>query len=124
MKDGPLVLKGSLILLTPTGARLKEKESFPFAGAVKAMTCPFVTECTENVDTKVNKHHMEDNNLKFAPVVSIPGNGPVIIRGYFSFKDSSGKVTEKEQEIHICGVDSRPTSHIATIPTVIVKSVK
>jgi len=46
---------------------------------------------------------MEDNNLKFAPVVSIPGNGPVIIRGYFSFKDSSGKVTEKEQEIHICG---------------------
>lgn len=45
----------------------------------------------------------ESNDIKVIPTVIIPGNGPVIIKGYFAFRDSTGRVIEKEQEIHICG---------------------
>jgi CDGSH-type Zn-finger protein len=40
---------------------------------------------------------------KAAPTIIISANGPVIVKGYFSFRDSSGQITEKEQEVHLCG---------------------
>ena len=38
-------------------------------------------------------------------------NGPIMIKGTFSFRDSSGKITEGEQEIYLCrcgGSSSKP----------------
>ncbi len=29
--------------------------------------------------------------------------GPILIKGNFRFRDSSGKITEGEQELYICG---------------------
>jgi CDGSH-type Zn-finger protein len=43
----------------------------------------------------------EDNSKK-VPEVRIVQNGPMILRGNFSFRDSSGKIVTGEQEIRIC----------------------
>jgi CDGSH-type Zn-finger protein len=47
---------------------------------------------------------MADNqdNTKKVPVVRIMQNGPIILKGQFSFRDSSGKITAGEQEIYLC----------------------
>jgi CDGSH-type Zn-finger protein len=34
--------------------------------------------------------------------VTIQKNGPIMIKGVFRFRDSSGKITEGEQELYIC----------------------
>lgn len=36
------------------------------------------------------------------PQVHILRQGPIMLKGNFVFKDSSGKVTEGEQEIYLC----------------------
>jgi CDGSH-type Zn-finger protein len=43
----------------------------------------------------------EENN-KNIPEVRIIPNGPMILKGNFSFRDSSGKITTGEQEILLC----------------------
>jgi len=43
----------------------------------------------------------EDNSKKI-PEVRIIQNGPMILKGNFSFRDSSGKITTGEQEILLC----------------------
>jgi len=38
-------------------------------------------------------------------------NGPIMIKGIFRFRDSTGKITEGEQEIYLCrcgGSSSKP----------------
>jgi len=34
--------------------------------------------------------------------VRIQKNGPIMIKGVFRFRDSSGKITEGEQELYLC----------------------
>jgi len=43
----------------------------------------------------------EDSN-KNTPEVRIMHNGPLILKGNFSFRDSSGKIITGEQEILLC----------------------
>jgi CDGSH-type Zn-finger protein len=43
----------------------------------------------------------EENSLK-TPEVRIVPNGPMILKGNFSFRDSSGKIIIGEQEILLC----------------------
>jgi CDGSH-type Zn-finger protein len=46
---------------------------------------------------------MADNeNIKNVPEVRIQSNGPILIRGNFSFRDSSGKIITGEQELLLC----------------------
>ena len=43
--------------------------------------------------------------------VRILKDGPIMIKGVFNFRDTSGKITRGEQEIHICrcgGSASKP----------------
>jgi CDGSH-type Zn-finger protein len=43
--------------------------------------------------------------------VNIQRNGPILIKGIFRFRDSSGKITEGEQELYLCrcgGSASKP----------------
>jgi len=43
--------------------------------------------------------------------VRIQKDGPILIKGRFRFRDSSGKITEGEQEIYLCrcgGSASKP----------------
>jgi len=43
--------------------------------------------------------------------VSILKDGPIMIKGVFSFRDSSGKITQGEQELYLCrcgGSASKP----------------
>lgn len=56
---------------------------------------------------------MENENIMASkPVeVKIQMNGPIVIKGTFRFRDSSGKITEGEQEIYLCrcgGSSSKP----------------
>lgn len=37
-----------------------------------------------------------------AAQIQILENGPIVLKGYFRFTDSSGNATEKEQEIFLC----------------------
>jgi len=41
-------------------------------------------------------------NTNHVPEVRVESNGPIVIRGNFSFRDSSGKIVSGEQEIRIC----------------------
>jgi CDGSH-type Zn-finger protein len=43
----------------------------------------------------------EESNKK-PPEVRITQNGPMILKGNFSFRDSSGKIITGEQEILLC----------------------
>ena len=43
-----------------------------------------------------------EENSKKTPEVRIIPNGPMILKGNFSFRDSSGKITTGEQEILLC----------------------
>jgi len=44
-----------------------------------------------------------ENELKGNPAeVRILKNGPIMIKGTFSFKDTSGKITAGEQELYLC----------------------
>ncbi len=47
---------------------------------------------------------MADNqdNIIEAPEVRILQNGPIMLKGNFSFLDSSGNVTSGEQELYLC----------------------
>lgn len=47
---------------------------------------------------------MDENNKNTdQPVeVNIQKNGPIKIKGRFRFRDSSGKITEGEQELFLC----------------------
>jgi CDGSH-type Zn-finger protein len=43
--------------------------------------------------------------------IRILKNGPIMIKGVFSFRDSSGKVSQGEQELYLCrcgGSASKP----------------
>jgi CDGSH-type Zn-finger protein len=43
--------------------------------------------------------------------VNIQRNGPILIKGIFRFRDSSGNITEGEQELYLCrcgGSASKP----------------
>jgi CDGSH-type Zn-finger protein len=39
---------------------------------------------------------------KTNPEVRILKNGPILLKGTFSFKDSSGQITTGEQELYLC----------------------
>ncbi len=43
-----------------------------------------------------------DENKNKKPRVEIMQNGPIILKGNFNFRDSSGKIITGEQEIRIC----------------------
>jgi CDGSH-type Zn-finger protein len=43
-----------------------------------------------------------DDNTPKKPAVQIMQNGPIILKGNFSFRDSSGKILTGEQEIRLC----------------------
>lgn len=47
---------------------------------------------------------MENNehNINGPTEVRIQKNGPIMIKGYFSFRDSSGNITQGEQELYLC----------------------
>lgn len=47
---------------------------------------------------------MEDleNKVTQPAEVRIEMNGPIVIKGRFRFRDSSGKITEGEQELFLC----------------------
>lgn len=50
-----------------------------------------------------NKLMMDDKSNEIQPAeVRIISNGPIMIKGVFSFRDSSGKITQGEQELYIC----------------------
>jgi CDGSH-type Zn-finger protein len=56
---------------------------------------------------------MNDEEKKVIPKaeVRILKDGPIMIRGNFTFRDSSGKITKGEQELYICrcgGSSSKP----------------
>jgi len=55
---------------------------------------------------------MENKPLQKAPAeVRIIENGPIMIKGVFAFRDSSGKISRGEQEIFLCrcgGSASKP----------------
>ncbi len=56
---------------------------------------------------------MNDEEKKAVPTaeVRILKDGPIMIRGNFTFRDSSGKITQGEQELYICrcgGSSSKP----------------
>ncbi len=45
----------------------------------------------------------KDNNPNESPTeVTIQKNGPIKIKGRFRYRDSSGKITEGEQELFLC----------------------
>jgi CDGSH-type Zn-finger protein len=37
-----------------------------------------------------------------APEIRILPNGPIMLKGNFSFRDSSGNITTGEQELYLC----------------------
>jgi CDGSH-type Zn-finger protein len=41
-------------------------------------------------------------NKETAAEVTVQKNGPILIKGRFRFRDSSGKITEGEQELYLC----------------------
>jgi CDGSH-type Zn-finger protein len=43
-----------------------------------------------------------ENNHTNSPEVHIQRQGPIMLKGRFVFRESSGKVTEGEQEIYLC----------------------
>ena len=43
----------------------------------------------------------QDNNNKSSEVW-ILHNGPIMLKGNFSFRDSSGNITSGEQELYLC----------------------
>jgi len=47
---------------------------------------------------------MENEQQAIGPQaeVRILKNGPIMIKGVFTFRDSSGKITQGEQELYIC----------------------
>jgi CDGSH-type Zn-finger protein len=47
---------------------------------------------------------MQKEELTTAPTVEvrIMKDGPILIKGYFSFKNSSGKIVSGEQELYLC----------------------
>lgn len=56
---------------------------------------------------------MNDEEKKAVPTaeVRILKDGPIMIKGNFTFRDSSGKITQGEQELYICrcgGSSSKP----------------
>jgi CDGSH-type Zn-finger protein len=55
---------------------------------------------------------MENESMAESPAeVRILKNGPILIKGTFSFRDSSGKITSGEQELFLCrcgGSASKP----------------
>ena len=56
---------------------------------------------------------MADNqdNIIEAAEVRILQNGPIMLKGNFSFRDSSGNVTSGEQELYLCrcgGSNNKP----------------
>jgi CDGSH-type Zn-finger protein len=56
---------------------------------------------------------MENKKQADSPVaeVRILKDGPIMIKGIFNFRDSSGKVTQGEQELYLCrcgGSASKP----------------
>lgn len=56
---------------------------------------------------------MNDEENKAVPTaeVRILKDGPIMIKGNFTFRDSSGKITQGEQELYICrcgGSSSKP----------------
>jgi hypothetical protein len=63
-----------------------------------------VTAHTEKQVIQENKDmgETEESNKKIPEVRIMPG-GPMIIKGNFSFRDSSGKIITGEQEILLCG---------------------
>jgi len=53
----------------------------------------------------------EENNSNVPAEVRILHNGPIMMKGNFRFRDSSGKITQGEQELYICrcgGSASKP----------------
>ena len=44
--------------------------------------------------------NLENNNE--IPEVRILHNGPIMLKGNFSFRDSSGNITSGEQELYLC----------------------
>ena len=60
-------------------------------------------ECTEKPDLQENNQIMEEkSDNKNTVEVRINKNGPILVKGNFSFKDSSGKITTGEQELYLC----------------------
>jgi CDGSH-type Zn-finger protein len=47
---------------------------------------------------------MSDNqeNTGKVPEVRVLPKGPIMLKGNFSFRDSSGKITTGEQELYLC----------------------
>ncbi len=47
---------------------------------------------------------MDDNQeiRSNAPEVRIEPGGPIVLKGYFTFRDSSGNIITGEQEIYLC----------------------
>jgi CDGSH-type Zn-finger protein len=53
----------------------------------------------------------EESPVNAPAVVSILKDGPIMIKGVFSFTDSSGNITQGEQELFLCrcgGSASKP----------------
>jgi CDGSH-type Zn-finger protein len=44
----------------------------------------------------------ENNNENLPCEVRVQMNGPIAIKGRFRFRDSSGKITEGDQELFLC----------------------
>ena len=44
----------------------------------------------------------EHTNKAESPQVIILKDGPIMLKGFFKFRDSSGRETVKEQEIYLC----------------------
>jgi CDGSH-type Zn-finger protein len=45
---------------------------------------------------------MTEETKKGIPEARILKNGPIMIKGFFSFRDSSGNITTGEQELYLC----------------------
>jgi CDGSH-type Zn-finger protein len=44
----------------------------------------------------------ENQNTQNIPEARVQFKGPILLKGNFSFRDSSGKITTGEQELYIC----------------------
>jgi CDGSH-type Zn-finger protein len=44
----------------------------------------------------------ENQDTQNIPEVRVQSKGPILIKGNFSFRDSSGNITTGEQELYIC----------------------
>jgi hypothetical protein len=77
------------------------------------MTCLIVMEPIGKSAILENKPPMENEKPAVDPPVEvrIQKDGPIMIKGIFSFRDSSGKITQGEQELYLCrcgGSASKP----------------